>query len=97
MKFPSFPPKKGLNIEQVLEAVIHKIPRAKRGIVKPQLKALIFDSHYDSYKGVIAYVRVMEGKIKVNQTLRLMAYTKRIKTGRNRCFFSKYACQESSS
>ena len=64
--------KEGVNVEQVLEAIVTQIPPPKGDDHKP-LQALIFDSHYDSYKGVVAYVRVMEGCIEPEATLRLMA------------------------
>lgn len=64
--------KAGLNIETVLEAIVDKVPPPADKNDAP-LRALIFDSHYDSYKGVIAYVRVMEGEIKVGETLRMMS------------------------
>ena len=54
--------KQGLNIEEVLEAIVEKIPPPK-GNKANSTQALIFDSHYDSYKGVVAYVRVFEGEI----------------------------------
>jgi len=63
--------KDGVNVEQVLEAIVTQIP-APRGEKDAPLRALIFDSHYDSYKGVVAYVRVMEGSIKPDASLRLM-------------------------
>jgi GTP-binding protein LepA len=64
--------KAGLNVEQVLEAVVQKVP-APTGDPSLPLRALVFDSHYDSYKGVICYLRVMEGRIKANETVRLMS------------------------
>ena len=64
--------KAGINIEQVLEAIVQKVPPPTADLSLP-LRALVFDSHYDSYKGVICYVRVMEGRIKANETVRLMA------------------------
>jgi GTP-binding protein LepA len=64
--------KDGLNVEQVLEAVVQRVPPPKDESDKP-LRALIFDSHYDSYKGVIAYARVFEGTIKPADTLRMFA------------------------
>lgn len=64
--------KDGLNVDQVLEAVVQKIPPPK-GDDQAPLLALIFDSHYDSYKGVVAYIRVVEGCIRPKDTLRLMA------------------------
>lgn len=64
--------KTGLNVEQVLEAVVKHVPPPKGDPNAPP-RALIFDSHYDSYKGVIAYVRVAEGVFKDGQALKLMA------------------------
>ncbi len=64
--------KDGVNVEQVLEAIVEQIP-APKGEEDGPLQALIFDSHYDSYKGVIAYIRVVTGAINMNSTLRLMA------------------------
>jgi GTP-binding protein LepA len=64
--------KDGINIDQVLEEVVKQVPPPK-GHNDAALTALIFDSHYDSYKGVIAYVRVMEGVIHSNEILHLMA------------------------
>jgi len=64
--------KEGVNVDQVLEAVVQIVPPPKGSISEP-LRALIFDSHYDSYKGVIAYVRIMEGRIRLVDTLRLMS------------------------
>ena len=64
--------KEGLNVDQVLEAVVQKVPPPK-GDDGSALRALIFDSHYDPYKGVVAYVRVMEGRIHSEDMLRMMA------------------------
>jgi len=64
--------KDGTHVDQVLEAVVQNVPPPKGDAGLP-LRALIFDSHYDSYKGVIAYVRVMEGQVTASDTLRMMA------------------------
>lgn len=64
--------KDGLNVAKVLDAIVEQIS-APKGIVDAPLQALIFDSHYDSYKGVIAYIRVVAGKITMDSMLRLMA------------------------
>ncbi|GAB4503594.1 MAG: translation elongation factor 4 [Anaerolineales bacterium] len=64
--------KAGLNVEAVLEAIVEKIPPPPDKNQAP-LRALVFDSHYDSYKGVIAYVRVMEGEIESGEMLRMMS------------------------
>ncbi len=63
--------KEGTNIAAVLEAIIQRIP-APSGLLQNKLKALIFDTHFDSYKGVIAYVRVVEGQLPESGDLRLM-------------------------
>ncbi len=64
--------KEGLNVDQVLEAIVERVPPPKDDSTSP-LRALIFDSHYDSYKGVIAYIRVFEGTIKPTDTLHMFA------------------------
>lgn len=64
--------KEGINIDQILEAIVQRIPPPKDVDDKP-VRALIFDAHYDSYKGVIAYVRIMEGRIKSTDVLRMLA------------------------
>jgi len=64
--------KSGLNVEQVLEAVVRRVPPPAGEDQKPT-RALVFDSHYDSYKGVVCYVRVIEGSLSANDTIHLMA------------------------
>ena len=72
MDAPRISAKMGINIEAVLEKIVTDIP-APHGDPEKPLKALIFDSYYDSYKGVIIYVRVKEGTVKVGDNIRLMA------------------------
>ena len=69
---PRVSAKTGLNVEEVLEAVVTKIP-APSGDRDAPLKCLIFDSYYDSYKGVIVYVRVKDGVLKAGDRIRMMA------------------------
>ena len=68
--------KEGTNIEEVLKAVIERIPAPEENKNKP-LRALVFDSVYDSYQGVIAYVRVVDGEVKVNDHIKMMANNNR--------------------
>lgn len=69
---PRISAKQGINIREVLERVITDIP-APKGDLKAPLKCLIFDSVYDPYKGVIIYVRVMEGTLRAGDQIKLMA------------------------
>ena len=69
---PLISAKNGINIEDVLEAVVEKIPAPSGDPDKP-LQALIFDSVYDSYKGVIIFCRIMEGSVRKGTMIRMMA------------------------
>ena len=69
---PQVSAKTGLNVADVLEAIVEKIP-SPVGDTNAPLRALIFDSYYDSYRGVIVYVRVKEGSIKVGKNIKMMA------------------------
>ncbi|GIO40518.1 MULTISPECIES: translation elongation factor 4 [Paenibacillus] len=67
--------KAGIGIKEILEQVVEKVP-APTGDPDQPLKALIFDSHYDPYKGVIVYVRVIDGHIKAGSKIKMMATDK---------------------
>ncbi|MGD6940896.1 translation elongation factor 4 [Cytobacillus gottheilii] len=64
--------KAGIGIEEILEQIVEKVP-APTGDPESPLKALIFDSLYDAYRGVVAYIRVVEGTVKVGDKVRMMA------------------------
>ena len=64
--------KEGLGIDEILEAIVARVP-APEGDAEASLRALIYDSHYDPYLGIISYVRVMEGALYPGQRLRMMA------------------------
>ena len=72
MDAPRISAKTGLNVEEVLEAVVHRLP-APKGSPENPLQALVFDSLYDSYRGVIIFMRVKEGRIKKGTPIRFMA------------------------
>jgi len=69
---PQISAKSGLNVDQVLEAIVEKVP-APKGDSSAPLQALIFDSLYDSYKGVIAFVRIKNGTVKKGVPIKMMA------------------------
>lgn len=73
---PMISAKTGLNIDKVLDAIIHHIPSPKNNIDSKPLQALIFDSYYDSYKGVICFIRLKNGILKVNDEIKMMATNK---------------------
>ena len=72
MDAPRVSAKSGENIEEVLERIVTDIP-APKGDENAPLKALIFDSYYDSYRGVVAYVRLMDGKVKAGTRIQMMS------------------------
>ena len=72
---PRISAKSGLNIDDVLEQVVHKIP-APKGDENAPLKALIFDSFYDNFKGVICFVRIVDGTVKVGTRIKTFASNK---------------------
>ena len=72
MDAPRISAKMGINIEEVLERIVTDIPAPKGDPTAP-LQALIFDSYYDAYKGVIIYIRVKEGTVRIGDKIRLMA------------------------
>ena len=69
---PAISAKTGLNIEAVLESIIYNLPAAK-GDENAPLKALIFDSVYDNYKGAISFIRVMDGSVKVGDKIKMFS------------------------
>ncbi|MBI5706008.1 MAG: elongation factor 4 [Armatimonadetes bacterium] len=64
--------KTGEGIDEILEAIVHRIP-SPRGHFENPLRALIFDSHFDTYQGAVAYVRVMDGSIKPKDKIKMMS------------------------
>ncbi|HGL9599065.1 TPA: EF-Tu/IF-2/RF-3 family GTPase, partial [Neisseria gonorrhoeae] len=64
--------KTGLNIDKVIDAIINKIPAPKEADTNKPLQALIFDSYFDNYRGVVIYVRLFDGKVKVGDEIYFM-------------------------
>lgn len=69
---PQISAKEGLNIKNVLEAIVNRVP-APKGDANAPLKALIFDSYYDSYRGVIVSIRIMDGQVKPKDRIKMMS------------------------
>lgn len=80
--------KAGIGIQDILEQIVEKVP-APEGDPDAPLQALIFDSHYDAYKGVIVYVRVVNGSIKAGQNIRFMATNAEFEVIEVGCFTPK--------
>ena len=72
MDAPCISAKSGLNVEEVLERIVTDLPSPK-GDENAKTKCLIFDSYYDNYKGAVAYVRVVDGKVKIGDEIKLIA------------------------
>ncbi|WP_411683054.1 translation elongation factor 4 [Clostridium thailandense] len=81
--------KTGINIEDVLEAIVEKVP-APEGDEEAPLKALIFDSYYDSYKGVVCHIRVKEGTIKPGTEIKLISTDKVYEVTETGVFVPRY-------
>ncbi|WP_049342455.1 translation elongation factor 4 [Metamycoplasma hominis] len=64
--------KTGLNIDKVIDAIINRIPAPKEADINKPLQALIFDSYFDNYRGVVIYVRLFDGKVKVGDEIYFM-------------------------
>lgn len=77
--------KAGIGIEEILDQIVAKVP-APNGDANKPLSALIFDSYFDAYKGIIAYVRVMDGTIKPGMKLKMMATNKTFEVTEVGCF-----------
>ncbi|MCM3002547.1 translation elongation factor 4 [Priestia koreensis] len=85
--------KAGIGIEEILEQVVAKVP-APMGDPEGPLKAMIFDSLYDSYRGVVAYIRIVEGSVKVGDKIRMMATGKEFEVTELGVFTPKAVAKE---
>ena len=88
---PCISAKSGLNVEEVLERIVTDLP-APKGDENAKTKCLIFDSFYDNYKGAVAHVRVVDGKVKVGDEIKLMATNKAIYSNRSWIFCTRFIC-----
>ena len=91
---PRISAKNGLNIDDVLEQVVNKIP-APKGDISAPLKALIFDSYYDNFKGVICFVRIVDGSVKVGTKIKTFMSDKEFTVTEVGVFAPKMYPQES--
>lgn len=73
---PCISAKNGINIDQVLEAIVKYVPPPLNSLDNAPLQALIFDSYYDSYKGVVCFVRIKNGVLKINDKIKMMQTNK---------------------
>ncbi|NEY71678.1 translation elongation factor 4 [Bacillus mesophilus] len=85
--------KAGIGIEEILEQIVEKVP-APEGDPDGPLKALIFDSLYDPYRGVVAYIRVVEGRVKVGDKIKMMATGKEFEVNEIGVFTPKAVMKE---
>ncbi len=91
---PRISAKSGLNVEDVLEQIVHKIP-APKGDDNAPLKALIFDSYYDNFKGVICFVRIVDGTVKVGTKIKTFMSDKQFDVTEVGVFSPKMQAKES--
>ena len=85
--------KAGIGIEEILEQIVEKVP-APKGNPEAPLKAMIFDSLYDPYRGVVAYIRIVEGAVKVGQKIKMMATGKEFEVNELGVFTPKAVMQD---
>ena len=86
--------KTGLGIEGVLEAIVHQLPPPREGDAEKPLKAMLVDSWYDAYLGVIVLVRIIDGRLKKGQTIRMMGTGARYSVERTGVFTPKMLAVE---